>query len=89
MNNYESGVRAARGDRKPCTETRCTGTMQFSREPLPASADRRASGGARGWVCSSNTGHFRAASSSAETKPTDSAARENWDDEGGAAGARR
>lgn len=53
---------AARGDRRPCTRTGCSGTMQFGREPLPPGPTTRAVEGERGWNCSADSGHFQRAS---------------------------
>jgi hypothetical protein len=59
----------SRGDRKPCTHARCTGTMHFGRssgnsDPTdPAGAVRIATTAAcpdpMGWICSLSPEHFR------------------------------
>lgn len=77
---------AARGDRKPCSEARCTGTMQFGREPH-SGGETVASGGSRGWVCSSDSGHFRPAALLTEARSAERSASGHWDDDGGAATA--
>ena len=53
---------SARGDRKPCTHAECSGTMQFSREPLVQTSSTMPADGDRGWICSENPGHFLLAS---------------------------
>ena len=42
---------SARGDRKPCTHVECSGTMQFSREPLAQTSSTMPADGDRGWIC--------------------------------------
>lgn len=53
---------AARGDRKPCTRSGCSGTMQFGREALPKTPEMMTADGERGWLCSDNPEHFALAS---------------------------
>jgi hypothetical protein len=48
-----------RGDRKPCTHAGCTGTMQYSREPLTQGSSLMSAEGEFGWVCSEDPGHFQ------------------------------
>jgi hypothetical protein len=60
---------AARGDRKPCTRTACSGTMQFGREPLPEGPATRSKDGERGWVCSETAGHFQGESERSASEP--------------------
>jgi hypothetical protein len=50
---------AARGDRKPCTRSGCSGTMQFGREPLPKTPEMMTADGERGWVCKDAPEHFQ------------------------------
>ena len=52
---------AARGDRKPCTYEKCSGTMRFGREPAPESQTQTARG-RTGWVCSTHAEHFQGSS---------------------------
>jgi hypothetical protein len=66
---------ASRGDRKPCTAPRCSGTMQFGRSSQNSSGREDAVEGVvriatspacpdpMGWICSSNPEHFRTADS--------------------------
>ena len=49
---------SARGDSKPCTHADCSGTMLFSRDPLPQTSSTLTADGERGWICSENPGHF-------------------------------
>ena len=49
---------SARGDRRPCSHADCSGTMQFSREPLPPTPSMKVVEGQPGWVCSESPGHF-------------------------------
>jgi len=49
---------SARGDRRPCSYADCSGTMQFSREPLPPTPSMKAVDGQPGWVCSESPSHF-------------------------------
>lgn len=77
---------SARGDRKPCTYTACSGTMQFGREPLPQTSSARNVGGERGWVCSETPGHFqRASERPGPDAGENSAAHARWGDDGGRA----
>jgi hypothetical protein len=73
---------AARGDRKPCTRSGCSGTMQFGREPLPKTPEMMTADGERGWVCSKYTGHFQIASERRDRVASD-AAQPGWYDDGG------
>jgi hypothetical protein len=62
---------ASRGDRRPCTESQCTGIMQFGRSSENSTGrDTGPEGVVRiattaecpdpmGWICSSNAEHFR------------------------------
>ena len=64
---------AARGDRKPCVQGLCTGTMQFGRsstnndgrEGGPLGSVRVAASAEdpdpMGWICSRNAEHYRPA----------------------------
>jgi hypothetical protein len=71
----------ARGDRKPCTRTACSGTMQFGREPLLQTSSAMRPDTKLGWICSENPSHFALASALDVT----AAPRARWDDDGGAA----
>ena len=71
---------AARGDRKPCTQPRCAGTMQFGRE-LSRTQSELSVEGQRGWVCSAEPGHFLL--ESPPTKPAGTDALDAcWDEQG-------
>lgn len=78
---------AARGDRKPCTLTHCSGTMQFGREPMRAAPGRSAPDGDRGWLCSQNRDHFQR--EVVRSAPEAQSSRGTWDDDGGAGGEGR
>ena len=76
---------AARGDRKPCTRTACSGTMQFGREPVSGGPATRATDGERGWVCSEQAAHFqRESERSAYELVASRSGDAGWDDDGGA-----
>ncbi len=57
----------SRGDLRPCTDTNCTGTMQFRRESendtrkdaASVSAKSAAGHDPMGWSCSKDPDHFR------------------------------
>ena len=60
----------AKGDTKACTQSGCTGTMQFGRygfraQPGPGDAppppSNRNFGEERGWMCNKDQTHFRSA----------------------------
>ena len=75
---------AARGDRRPCTQTDCTGTMQFGRQPLRQASTKTEVEGERGWVCSDNAAHFRPESERSQPDATArTSARTRWEDDGG------
>ena len=75
---------AARGDRKPCTYSGCSGTMQYGREPLPKTPAMMTADGEQGWVCSEHVEHFQRSSERlARERVASDAARANWDDDGG------
>jgi hypothetical protein len=74
---------AARGDRKPCTHSGCSGTMQFGREPRPRTAAMITADGAPGWVCSTHASHFQLAGRPASASNASAADHANWDDDGG------
>jgi hypothetical protein len=77
---------AARGDRKPCTRSGCSGTMQFSRQPLPKTPEMMTADGERGWVCSEHAEHFQLGAERATSEPIGrNAAHASWDDDGGPA----
>jgi hypothetical protein len=79
---------SARGDSKPCTHADCPGTMQFGREPLPATASARTVDGEPGWVCSENPGHFQLAAEYPRPEAAaNGAPHARWDDDGGPAPA--
>lgn len=76
---------AARGDRKPCTRTGCSGTMQFGREPLPSGPAITAVDGERGWVCTEKAEHFQLPSERLVPEVVaKKSADASWDDDGGA-----
>lgn len=50
---------SARGDQKPCTHAGCSGTMQYSRQPLPQALSQTTTGGEFGWACSHVPAHFQ------------------------------
>jgi hypothetical protein len=75
---------SARGDRKPCTHAGCAGTMQFGRQPLPRTSAAVAMDGERGWLCSSEPGHFQLASEHPGRDPVAAGGPQaRWDDDGG------
>jgi hypothetical protein len=50
---------ASRGDRKPCSNNACPGTMQYGRErPRAGTPPERMFEGGRGWVCDTDLRHF-------------------------------
>ena len=75
---------ASRGDRKPCTELACTGTMQFGREPQSMDASGQTVESNWAWLCNSDAGHIRRdADHSAPAPATDHHAGIGvWDDDG-------
>jgi hypothetical protein len=73
---------SARGDRKPCTYTACSGTMQFGREALPQTSSATNVDGEHGWICNENPGHFQRASECADAGEN-TAAHARWRDDGG------
>ena len=81
---------SSRGDRKPCTEVTCVGTMQFGREPQPTAAAGVLLERDWGWSCDSNPGHFRRDAADSAPVRTDAVADGIWDDDGAPpAGAHR
>ena len=75
---------SARGDRKPCTHAECSGTMQFSREPLLRTSPAMRAEGDPGWVCSEVPEHFALASARPRPEAAASIAPQaRWDDDGG------
>jgi hypothetical protein len=66
---------ASRGDRRPCSEPQCAGTMQFGRSSENSTGrDAGPEGVVRiattaecpdpmGWICNSNAEHFRTSDS--------------------------
>jgi len=74
----------ARGDRRPCTHTDCSGTMRFGREPLPTPLSMKPAEGERGWVCSDTAAHFRPVFERGQPDTaTRATARARWEDDGG------
>jgi hypothetical protein len=72
---------SARGDQKPCTHPGCSGTMQYSRQPLPQASSLTTTGGEFGWVCSDVPAHFQFPSGRPAAADTP---RARWADDGGA-----
>jgi hypothetical protein len=50
---------SARGDQKPCTHAGCSGTMQYTRQPLPQASSMASTGGEFGWACGVDPAHFQ------------------------------
>ena len=74
---------SSRGDRKPCMEAACVGTMQFRREPQPAAAVAALVERDWGWSCDFNPGHFRRDPPHfPSTRIADARADAAWDDDG-------